>query len=140
MHRYPYQGKPFKCALDGGKTVNGSRIIAAKARIKSYVTAGNTSVSNQDDILKLLVDVGPGNIGVDATCLFGYKSGIITNCTGKSVDHATLLVGAGTENKSIPYWIVKNSWGPKYGEEGYYRMERNTGQCDFHGAAFPIAK
>jgi cathepsin L len=81
--------------------------------------------------------------------LFGYKGGVITNCTGKSVDHATLLVGAGTTKpnatdtahgkEGIPYWIVKNSWGPSYGEEGYYRMERNTGQCDFHGAAFPIA-
>merc|ERR1711957_151064 len=79
---------------------------------------------NQDKILDTLNKVGPGSIGVDATCLFGYKGGIISNCTGNSVDHATLLVGAGTESGKL-YWIVKNSWGPGYGESGYYRMERN---------------
>ena len=59
---------------------------------------------------------GPGNIGVDATCLFGYKGGVISNCTGKSVDHATLVVGAGYDSSlaanppnpagPMPYWIV----------------------------------
>jgi hypothetical protein len=33
----------------------------------------------------------------------------------------------------------KNSWGPKFGEGGFYRMERNRRQVDFTGAAFPIA-
>eukprot|EP00729_Bicosta_minor_P000770 gene770-5307_t len=145
-------GKPFECALKTGKTVNGSKIVTGKANIASYVAVGNASVANQDDILKMLIKYGPGNIGVDATCLFGYKKGVISNCTGKSVDHATLLVGAGSQpptptataalvvkGANMPYWIVKNSWGPGFGEEGYYRMERNKGQCDFHGAAFPIA-
>jgi hypothetical protein len=142
---YPYQAhaRPgennMTCAIKSGVTVNGSKIVASKARVGSYVTAEtDESTLNQDKILVALLKYGPGNIGVDANCLFGYKAGIISNCTGKGVDHATLVVGAGEEN-GMPYWIVKNSWGPHWGEQGFYRVERNKGQIQFSAAAFAIA-
>ena len=66
---------------------------------------------------------GPMGMGVDATCFRGYHGGIIRNCTSKGVDHAVLMVAAGTD-AGIDYFTIKNSWGGKWGEGGYVRIEQ----------------
>ncbi|GAB2222450.1 hypothetical protein Droror1_Dr00013671 [Drosera rotundifolia] len=55
-----------------------------------------------------------------------YDSGIFTGRCGTSLDHGVVAVGYGTE-KSKDYWIVRNSWGSDWGEDGYIRLERNIG-------------
>jgi len=45
---------------------------------------------------------------------------------------AVLLVGYGTEDDLFslkPFWKIKNSWGPKWGEFGYFRIMRGKGTC-----------
>lgn len=60
-------------------------------------------------------------------------------------DHAVLVVGYGATEAGEQYWIVKNSWGPGWGEKGYMRMLMNSydpqGQCGILATgAYPIKK
>lgn len=53
-----------------------------------------------------------------------YSDGILSNpgCTG-SIDHAVNMVGWGHDSDSgKDYWIIRNSWGTYWGENGYMRI------------------
>lgn len=47
---------------------------------------------------------------------------------GKKTDHAVLTVGYGVEN-DVPYWIIKNSWGPLWGDDGYIKVAMKNDRC-----------
>lgn len=65
------------------------------------------------------VAIGPVAVTVDASTWDRYSSGIYDGCNQQSpsLDHGVLLVGYGTEN-GLDYWLIKNSWGPTWGENG----------------------
>eukprot|EP01084_Bolivina_argentea_P127585 225600_1 len=71
---------------------------------------------------------GPLSIAVDATTWQTYTGGIVTNCASVQIDHGVLIVGF-DDTGATPYWIIKNSWGPSWGEEGYIRVQKGTDQC-----------
>ena len=82
------------------------------------------------------LEIAPLSVCLDAVLLNSYGSGIINanSCYRGYVTHAVTMVGYGTE-KGVDYWLVKNSWGTRWGENGYFRIAReikddaNYGVC-----------
>merc|ERR1719253_2242777 len=80
-----------------------------------------------------LVQHGPLAVGLEPNEDFMYYAdGIYRSSTPKNhsktddweqVDHGVLLVGYGEEDGQ-KYWKVQNSWGPDWGEDGFFRILR----------------
>jgi cathepsin F len=86
---------------------------------------------NEEEIAQQLVNVGPLSIGLNASMLQFYRKGVFDplRCNPSILNHAVLLVGYGTSDKGKDFWTVKNSWGLKWGEDGFFRIARGKGKC-----------
>lgn len=74
--------------------------------------------------------VGPVSVGMNAAHFQSYSGGVFSDsgCDINDMNHGVVTVGYGTEN-NVPYWLIKNSWGADWGENGYFKMIRNRNQC-----------
>jgi cathepsin L len=95
----------------------------------------NITEQSEDDLTDVLGNRGPVSVGIDASqySFQFYTSGVYDekNCSPTELDHGVLAVGYDTDSKSHKdYYIVKNSWGPGWGNKGYIWMTRNKkNQC-----------
>jgi cathepsin L len=109
------------------------------ATIGSY-----TDVSTGSEIaLQNAVGAAPVSVAIDASheSFQLYTSGIYNEpaCSSSQLDHGVLAVGYNSLGAGSDYWIVKNSWGTGWGQNGYIWMTRNqNNQCGIATAAsFP---
>ncbi|XP_062187223.1 cysteine endopeptidase Rep1-like [Phragmites australis] len=100
-------------------------------------------VNSEDALAKAVVNQ-PVSVAIDAggQAFQFYSEGVFTGDCGTDLDHGVAAVGYGVSDDGMAYWIVKNSWGPVWGEAGYIRMQRGTGDGGLCGiameASFPI--
>jgi len=120
--------KAYKYTAEDGRCKFHNRVPVSKvaAKISNYTRVS----TDEDQIAAFLVKNGPLSIGINAQWMQLYNSGIADPavCDPKRLDHGVLIVGYGVENGK-KFWIIKNSWGKLWGEDGYYRIIRGKGKC-----------
>jgi len=116
---YPYQsfyGAAFTCRYSASNT-------PPFATLKGFVKLPSNEL---DPVLNHLATVGPLVINVDASSWGSYESGVFDGCNqvNPDIDHVVQLVGYGATSSGELYWLVRNSWSPTFGEDGYIRLRR----------------
>jgi cathepsin B len=101
-----------------------SQCTAPNVEYKKYKASTYYSLSSIDEIKRNLYEKGPVETGFTVYSDFmNYKSGIYKKSASASVlgGHAVKIVGWGKENDT-EFWIVANSWGTTWGENGHFRI------------------
>ncbi|XP_038684098.1 senescence-specific cysteine protease SAG39-like [Tripterygium wilfordii] len=131
---YPYKGADGKC---------NTRMAANHAvKIKGYQ---NVPANNEMALLNAVAHQ-PISVAIDAGGFEFqfYFGGVFKGSCGNQLNHGVAAVGYGVAEDGTKYWLVKNSWGPEWGEKGYIRMQRDVkqkgGLCGIAMmASYPIA-
>jgi len=127
----------FQFIMNNGLCTNSSYSYQAmreecqKGDCESVIRISNYSDVTQNDekALARAVSRQPVSVAIQANkrSFQLYQSGIYSDgeC-GTQLDHGVLVVGYGTDNEfNMDYWIIKNSWGSEWGDNGYIRIQRN---------------
>lgn len=120
-HDYPYYAKNnTSCAYQSG----------------THVRAENTDVIPIRDVVAMKDALSKNvlSVAIEISCdqFYNYKSGIFTDdyneCGGLNLNHFNNIVGWGVdEDSKLEYWIMRNSWGTEWGEQGYMRLKIQEG-------------
>uniref|UniRef100_A0A914BZG9 Uncharacterized protein n=1 Tax=Acrobeloides nanus TaxID=290746 RepID=A0A914BZG9_9BILA len=121
---YPYEAKDQKCQAN------------IKGDNRGHIDTWACIDLDEDSAAYWLTKIGPIVYDIwvpDA--LYSYKSGVLwpseLDCLvgiTKFAAHAVTIVGFGEEN-GVPYWLIKNSWGSDWGDNGYFKIHRGDKAC-----------
>ncbi|VFR02327.1 unnamed protein product [Cuscuta campestris] len=114
---YPYTKMQGPCQQ--------SKASAAAARLGGFQIVPKNS---EAELLKA-VSRQPVSVSIDAAGqpMQFYAGGVFTAQCSTLINHAVTAVGYGTDPNGMKYWLLKNSWGPTWGERGFLRLLRDSG-------------
>jgi len=107
---YPYTAQDGYCQASSCTT-----------GLERGAVSGHYDVSQDCSALVEALANGPVSVGVDAGSFQSYSGGVLSDACGTSLDHGVLVVGYTADT-----FIVKNSWGEDWGENGYIRLSRSA--------------
>lgn len=133
---YPYKAEEGVCDVNRRDrhvvTIDGHEDVPMNDEVSLLKAVSNQPVS--------------AAIEADQRAFQLYVGGVFDADCGTQLNHGVLVVGYGNEfngTVDMPYWTIKNSWGPEWGDAGYIKIKRNTenveGQCGVAmQASYPI--
>ena len=112
----PYSESQRKCPKE----------LLSHVRVNNYkVLMIEETPKAEQQFEAILHKYGPIGIGIDSENMDNYKRGLFTaDRCGKDIDHAVTIVGYTKDA-----WIIKNSWGKQWGQDGYLFLERGANAC-----------
>jgi KDEL-tailed cysteine endopeptidase len=128
---YPYKARQASCKKSPAPvvTIDGYEDVPA----------------NDESALKKAVAHQPVSVAIEASGSHFqfYSEGVFAGKCGTELDHGVTAVGYGVTADGTKYWVVKNSWGPEWGEKGYIRMARDVAAKEGHcgiamEASYPV--
>ncbi|BAM41298.1 cysteine protease precursor TacP [Theileria orientalis strain Shintoku] len=115
----PFVGHDKKCSVPDVK----------KVKISDYYVFKGKNIMNKSLVVTPTVTF----MGVSPE-FTKYQGGVYNGVCADKLNHAVLLVGEGYDEKlKTRYWVVKNSWGTDWGEDGYFRLQRTDEGSDMCG-------
>merc|ERR1712137_1520262 len=119
---YTSQSYPYTSGSSGhaGSCRSGS---SSGVTINGFFTVPGAGSGTGDDGLSRALMNGPVTVTVAADNQFvNYNSGILTGVSTQcNLNHAILATGFGSN-----FWKIKNSWGQRWGANGFAKFERTT--------------
>ena len=131
---YPYTAKDGTCDI-AGKSEEGAAAVTSFKDITQGDEDALTDACGTIGVISIAV-----NAGISGWQL--YTGGVFdpTSCNPQELDHGVAVVGYGTDSDSgKDYWIIRNSWGKDWGEDGYMRILKGKNTCGVaNSAVYPV--
>lgn len=124
---------PEKCLPYAGE--KGAKCKTECAESEKLKVVDHCVMTNEKNIKREIYNRGPviAPMYLKSEYLV-YSSGVYTptdgsvnvyDKAGNAIQHAVSIVGWGT-SEGTPYWTVRHSWGPGWGENGYARVAADS--------------
>lgn len=117
---YPYVAVEGTCKYNSAAGKVGEVVGTPSVRVGKFGSATNAQMMSGIDIKTNAVGINASGINFQT-----YSSGVLSTCTRTGMNHAVVADGYDSTG-SEPYWLVRNSWGPDWGEGGYIRIGMGT--------------
>ncbi|KAI9558062.1 hypothetical protein GHT06_014815 [Daphnia sinensis] len=131
---YPYEGLKGTCRF----CAECKSMVGAKVSSFGYVQSMNATAMQL-----ALQEYGPLATAMAVVgSFYSYKEGVYDDkaCDNLPVNHGVVTVGYGRFNNTIDYWVVRNTWGRSWGDEGYILIQRGVNKCSIETyPAFVVA-
>lgn len=141
----PYTAMDGVCPREKEETLWGRRFHSRRSKkINKTSTASVQGYAgwhnDYETLMNAVAKAGPVAVGIAAGGILLYEGGVFSNKDYHHeqqdpnkyvINHSVVVEGYGTDEKSgEDYWLVRNSWGPMFGEKGYIRIKRGNGDGD----------